>query len=83
MMEPCYHYDCINRNSFGYCLSTVCINQKYAHEKAISTDNKTTPVVMRTVQLADLTDDCIEKIANAVVTKMKMMEGLKQEVNGG
>ena len=83
----CYHYDCQNRNSFGCCLSTVCINEKYAHEWAISTDNKTTtvditkmtPAVVRRVELADITDDCIEKIANAVVTKMKIMEGLKQE----
>ncbi len=28
-MGPCPHYDCTNRNSFGYCNSTACINPNY------------------------------------------------------
>lgn len=28
-MGPCPHYDCTNRNSFGYCDSTACINPNY------------------------------------------------------
>lgn len=28
-MEACPHYDCANRNSFGYCKTTGCINPNY------------------------------------------------------
>lgn len=28
---PCLHYDCTNRNSFGYCKTTACINPKYSN----------------------------------------------------
>lgn len=28
-MGPCPHYDCTNRNSFGYCNTTACINSNY------------------------------------------------------
>lgn len=44
---PCLHYDCTNRNSFGYCKTTVCINQNYQHEQWISTTNRTEPVVVK------------------------------------
>ena len=27
----CSHYDCANRNSFGYCKTTACINPKYSN----------------------------------------------------
>lgn len=27
---PCSHYDCSNRNVFGYCNTTVCINVEKA-----------------------------------------------------
>ena len=29
----CLHYDCSNRNSFGYCKTTVCINEHYQQEQ--------------------------------------------------
>ena len=29
--DPCLHYDCTNRNSFGYCKTTACINPKYSN----------------------------------------------------
>lgn len=29
----CPHYDCSNRNSFGYCQTTVCINEHYQQEQ--------------------------------------------------
>ena len=29
--DPCLHYDCTNRNSFGYCKTTACINSKYSN----------------------------------------------------
>lgn len=28
---PCLHYECTNRNSFGYCKTTACINPKYSN----------------------------------------------------
>ena len=31
--SPCLHYDCSNRNSFGYCKTTVCINTHYQLEQ--------------------------------------------------
>lgn len=31
--SPCVHYDCSNRNSFGYCKTTVCINELYQQEQ--------------------------------------------------
>ena len=41
--SPCLHYDCSNRNSFGYCKTTVCINEHYQQEQwgSQSTKNKT------------------------------------------
>ena len=27
--QPCWHYECQNRNNAGYCKLTVCINPKY------------------------------------------------------
>ena len=29
--DPCLHYDCANRTSFGYCKTTACINPKYSN----------------------------------------------------
>lgn len=29
--SPCPYYDCHNRNSFGYCKTTVCIKPKYSN----------------------------------------------------
>jgi len=29
----CLHYDCSNRNSFGYCKTTACINEHYQQEQ--------------------------------------------------
>ena len=29
MNDKCYVYDCSNRNYYGYCKTTVCINPKY------------------------------------------------------
>ena len=31
--SPCLHYDCSNRNSFGYCKTTACINERYQQEQ--------------------------------------------------
>lgn len=30
---PCEHQDCSNRNSLGYCTTTVCINEQYKQEQ--------------------------------------------------
>lgn len=47
--SPCLHYDCSNRNSFGYCKTTVCINEHYQQEQwgLPSTKNKTESVVIK------------------------------------
>ena len=39
---PCLHYDCTNRNSFGYCRTTACINEHYSREWMESTLSKST-----------------------------------------
>ena len=46
----CFHVDCTNRNSFGYCNTTVCINDDYRYEECMrilaqrkSVDTKTKP----------------------------------------
>ena len=50
---PCLHYDCTNRNSFGYCKTTACINQNYARVWIESTTNKPAQVVYNPVTNAD------------------------------
>ena len=46
---PCLHYDCSHRNSFGYCKTTVCINEHYQQEQwgSPSTTNKSESVVKK------------------------------------
>ena len=46
---PCLHYDCSNRNSFGYCKTTACINEHYQQEQygLPSTTNKCESVVIK------------------------------------
>ena len=53
--SPCLHYDCSNRNSFGYCKTTVCINKHYQQEQwgLPSTTNKTESVVIKQQTNAD------------------------------
>jgi hypothetical protein len=52
---PCLHYDCSNRNSFGYCKTTVCINEHYRQEQwgLQSTTNKSESVVIKQQTNAD------------------------------
>ena len=47
--SPCRHYDCSNRNSFGYCKTTVCINEHYQREQwgSPSTTSKSESVVIK------------------------------------
>jgi len=65
--SPCLHYDCSNRNSFGYCRTTVCINEHYQQEQwgLPSTINKSESVVKKPQTNADriraMTD---EELAN-------------------
>lgn len=62
----CLHYDCSNRNSFGQCRSTVCINEHYQQEQwgLSSTTNKSESVVKKPRTNADhirnMTDEEIE-----------------------
>ena len=53
--SPCLHYDCSNRNSFGYCKTTVCINEHYQQEQwgLQSTTNKSDGVVIKPQTNAD------------------------------
>lgn len=53
----CYHYDCTNRNCFGYCKTTACINFHYQHEQweCPSTTNTTEKVVLKS-QMTDYTE---------------------------
>ena len=46
---PCLHYDCTNRNSFGYCKTTACINEHYQREQwgLPSTTNKSESMVIK------------------------------------
>ena len=46
--SPCLHYDCSNRNSFGYCKTTVCVNEHYQQEQwgSQSTTNKSDSAVI-------------------------------------
>ena len=65
--SPCLHYDCSNRNSFGYCKTTVCINEHYQQEQwgLQSTTNKTESVVIKQQTNADriraMTDEELAK----------------------
>lgn len=52
----CYHYDCSNRNSFGYCKTTVCINAYYRQEQwgqTPSTGNTSERLVVKPQANAD------------------------------
>lgn len=53
MISPCLHYDCTNRNSFGYCKTTACINPKYNRLTIESTDNTFPAVVIKPCTNAD------------------------------
>ena len=52
---PCLHWDCSNRNSFGYCKTTVCINELYKRGQwgLPSTTNKPESVVIKQQTNAD------------------------------
>lgn len=53
MTSQCLHYDCGNRNSFGYCKTTGCINPKYNRLPIESTDNTSPAVVIKPCTNAD------------------------------
>ena len=65
----CSHYDCSNRNSFGYCKTTVCINSLYATEWINSTSNNSDLSVYKPQTNADriraMTD---EELASGIWT---------------
>lgn len=50
---PCLHYDCSNRNSFGYCKTTACINHLYNREWAEGTTTKSSPAIVAKQTNAD------------------------------
>ena len=80
---PCTHYDCTNRNSFGYCKTTACINQNYSTDWIGSTANKAYQVVSKPVTNADrirsMTDEELAELLTAVAQKSanKLCESLK------
>ena len=45
MIGPCKHYECTNRNSFGYCRTTACINERHKNEWVESTSANSPDVV--------------------------------------
>ena len=52
---PCLHFDCTNRNSFGYCKTTACINSHYQQEQwgLPSTSNASDKVTIKPQTNAD------------------------------
>ena len=80
-VSPCKHFDCSNRNSFGYCKTTVCINEHYQQEQwgSPSTTNKSESVVKKPQTNADriraMSDEelakSIARIAMCVDCKIK------------
>lgn len=92
---PCLHYDCSNRNSFGYCKTTVCINEHYQQEQwgLLSTTNKNESVVIKQQTNADciraMTDEELAEWINkhdchtnlyGYDPKEAILDWLKQEV---
>lgn len=73
--SPCLHYDCSNRNSFGYCKTTVCINEHYQREQwgLPSTLNKSESVVIKQQTNADriraMTDEELANLINRIEPK--------------
>ena len=51
--SPCLHYDCTNRNSFGYCKTTACINEHYQQEQWGGTSNHPEKAVIKPMTNAD------------------------------
>lgn len=47
MTSPCLHYDCENKNSFGYCKTSACIHPKYSQQTVCGTYNATPRVVIK------------------------------------
>lgn len=90
---PCTHYDCTNRNSFGYCKTTACINQNYQHEQWMLTTNRTEPVIVKPNTNADriraMTDEelaewywwMLNYVRGATDSRTALLDWLKQEVS--
>lgn len=76
--SPCLHYDCSNRNSFGYCKTTVCINERYQREQwgLPSTTNKSESVVIKQQTNADriraMTDEKLAEFLKSIVQSMSL-----------
>jgi len=95
--SPCLHYDCSNRNIFGYCKTTVCINKHYYQEELwdlSSTTNKTENVIIKQPTNADriraMSDEELAEWINkhdchtnlyGYDTKEAILDWLKQEVS--
>lgn len=91
--SPCLHYDCSNRNSFGYCKTAVCINEHYQREQwgLPSTTNKSESVVIKRQTNADriraMTDEELATIIfygnpcieKSFMTETELLVWLKQE----
>lgn len=93
MNSPCLHYECTNRNSFGYCKTTACINYKYTKEWIESTTNCSPKAVFKPVTNADriraMTDEelCDEyfrilnhQLGNYTDSRLGLLGWLKEEV---
>ena len=84
---PCLHYDCSNRNSFGYCKTTVCINEHYQQEQwgSQSTTNKSekvAPIKTKGDKIRSSTDEEIAEMVAKEIAYLPstILRWLKQEI---
>ena len=89
--SPCRHYDCSNRNSFGYCKTTVCINEHYQREQwgSPSTTNKSESVVIKPQTNADRIRAMTDEELAEFITPVKCVDcrlldcGVEEEMLNG
>lgn len=81
--SPCLHYDCSNRNSFGYCKTTVCINEHYQQEQwgLPSTTNKTESVVIKQQTNADRIRAMSDEELAGFISVMSSCNGCKAKAS--
>lgn len=58
MYGDCPYWECPNRNEFGYCKTTVCINPKYQSNTYRTTN--TTEIVRNETYYTDCLEEVIE-----------------------
>ena len=61
-------YNCENKTLSGYCKTTACINPKYQGTRTIRLEHTTQGITVRVVEVSE---ESIERIADAVVRKLE------------